>query len=110
MKRAKDFYESILEIHLQDLSIPDTPKMSVFPVENGTVGGALCEKNDLFQPGQNGPVVYLNANPNLQTVLQKIVHLGGKVILPKTKINDEYGYMAIFEDCEGNRVALHSMG
>lgn len=110
MQRAKGFYENILEVYLQDLHLPNSPRMAVFPVENGTIGGALCEQHDFYHPGHEGPLVYLNANPNLQYVLDKITRLGGKVLVPKTKIHDEYGYMAIFEDLEGNRVALHSMG
>ena len=29
---------------------------------------------------------------------------------PDTEISPEYGFMAVFGDCEGNRVALHSKG
>lgn len=110
MKRAKRFYEHILDINLQDLNLPDSPKMAVFPVENGSIGGALCEQHDLYRPGHEGPLVYLNANPNLLTVLEKVKEMDGAVIQGKTKIHDEYGYMAIIEDTEGNRLALHSMG
>ena len=34
----------------------------------------------------------------------------GKVLIPKTHITDEIGYMAFFEDTEGNVVAMHSQG
>ncbi len=42
--------------------------------------------------------------------LEKWKAAGGKVTMPKTKINDEIGsYMAFFTDTEGNGVAaLHS--
>ena len=33
---------------------------------------------------------------------------GGKVLMPKTEITTEYGYMALFLDTEGNRIGLHS--
>jgi predicted enzyme related to lactoylglutathione lyase len=33
---------------------------------------------------------------------------GGKVPQPKQLISDEVGYMGIFLDSEGNRIALHS--
>ena len=33
---------------------------------------------------------------------------GGATLMPKTGIG-EHGYIAHFQDCEGNRVALHSM-
>jgi predicted enzyme related to lactoylglutathione lyase len=34
---------------------------------------------------------------------------GGKIVAPKTEISPEHGYMALFIDTEGNRVALHSI-
>jgi hypothetical protein len=34
---------------------------------------------------------------------------GGKVLVPKTQISEDYGYMAMFLDTEGNRIALHSV-
>ncbi|MEZ4765460.1 MAG: hypothetical protein R3C26_20455 [Calditrichia bacterium] len=51
----------------------------------------------------------MNANPDLQMVLSKIESAGGKVLVPKTQISPENGFMAVFEDCEGNRMALHSV-
>jgi predicted enzyme related to lactoylglutathione lyase len=30
--------------------------------------------------------------------------------MPKSRISEEHGFMAIFRDSEGNRVALHSVG
>jgi predicted enzyme related to lactoylglutathione lyase len=33
---------------------------------------------------------------------------GGTVYQPKTQISEEHGFMAVFIDSEGNRVALHS--
>jgi len=32
----------------------------------------------------------------------------GKILLPKTLIKEEIGYMGIFLDTEGNRIAVHS--
>jgi len=51
----------------------------------------------------------LNANPDVQVVLDRIEKAGGKIIVAKTQISPEYGYMAVFIDTEGNRVALHSI-
>jgi predicted enzyme related to lactoylglutathione lyase len=40
--------------------------------------------------------------------LAKVVKNGGKALMPKTSIG-EWGFIANFEDSEGNRIALHSM-
>lgn len=110
LDRAKQFYENIFGIEMIDMDLGDEFKMTLFPVEEGGVGGALCEHPDFYQPGYQGPLVYFNADPDLQSVLDQVEKSGGKVLQAKKQISDEYGYMAIFEDSEGNRVALHSMG
>jgi hypothetical protein len=52
-------------------------------------------------------VIYLNGNPNLQLVLDRIETAGAQITMPKTSIG-ENGFMAFFEDSEGNLVGLHS--
>jgi predicted enzyme related to lactoylglutathione lyase len=62
----------------------------------------------MHRPSDAGAIIYLNANPDLQTVVNKIEKAGGKVIRPKTLIDENTGYMAFFYDTEGNAVGLHS--
>lgn len=108
LSRAKKFYESVLDIKMEDMEIDDDLKMTMFPVEEGGVGGAICEHKKFYKPSHEGSLVYISANPDLQKVLDKVKQNRGKIIRKKTIITDEYGYMAIIEDTEGNRVALHS--
>ncbi|MEP6513058.1 MAG: hypothetical protein ABJA79_04275 [Parafilimonas sp.] len=84
-------------------------KMAFFPFQagSGKANGALC-KSDFHKPSMDGVVVYLNSNPDLQTVADKIEKARGKIIMPKTQISPEIGFMAFFTDTEGNRMALHS--
>ena len=110
LQRAKKFYEAIFDTTLQEMTLANNLKMALFPTEDDSVGGALCEHHEFYHPGHQGSLVYLNGNPDLQNVLARIPQNGGKVIVPKTQISPEHGYMAVFEDCEGNRVALHSVG
>jgi uncharacterized protein len=83
--------------------------MAMFPYEpaSGKASGCVC-KSDMHKPSQDGTLVYLNGNPNLQQVLDKVESAGGKVAMPKTKISDDVGYMAFFIDTEGNKMGLHS--
>jgi uncharacterized protein len=108
MQRAKHFYQVIFSIHMDETTMADT-QMVMFPMSmgNGKVSGALAQ-SQFHVPGMQGPVVYLNANPDLTAVLDKIMEEGGTVLMPKTHINEETGYMAFFEDTEGNRIGLHS--
>ena len=109
IKRAKSFYEAIFDFELFDLDIGDGLQMAIFPAENGTVGGALIQKEEYYYPSDtHGPLLYLNANPDLQTVLDKVEDSGGTISIPKRLITEDNGYMAVIIDSEGNRVALHS--
>lgn len=106
--RAKKFYETIFAISLEEMQMGPL-LMGMFPYgqNDGRVGGAICH-GEWYKPSADGPIIYLNGNPDLQNVLNRIEAAGGKVIMPKTEISPEIGFMAMFMDCEGNRMALHS--
>ena len=111
LNRAWQFYEAIFGIKLIPMDTPNL-KMRMFPIDDPMtgIGGALSYAEGFYKPSAtDGPLIYLNANPDVQTVLDKIEAAGGKVIVPKTQISPEYGYMAVFIDTEGNRIALHSI-
>jgi len=111
LERAQKFYETILEIQLIPLDTPHI-RMRMFPIEDPMtgIGGALALAPGIYKPSEtDGPIVYLNANPDVQRFLDKIEAAGGKIVVPKTEISPEHGHMAIFIDTEGNRVALHSV-
>jgi uncharacterized protein len=104
-ERAKKFYENIFDTQIDDVEFGPI-RMGIFPHKE--TGCALCYNEEFYQPGANGPIVYMDANPDLQTALDKIETVGGKILVPKKQISPEYGYMAVFIDSEGNRMALHS--
>ena len=108
MDRAKQFYQRIFSIEMNERTIMGM-QMAFFPSEhgNGKVGGALV-KSDLHKSNTEGVLVYLNANPDVSLVLERIEEEGGVILMYKTMLTPEAGYMAIFLDTEGNRIALHS--
>ena len=110
LDRAQKFYETIFDIQMVSLNLEQL-EMRMFPIENPmNVGGALCFNEKFYKPSStDGPLIYLNANPDVQNVLNKVEGAGGKIIVPKTEISPEYGHMAVFIDTEGNRIALHSV-
>ncbi len=110
LPRAKKFYETIFGITMEPWDLPGF-EMAVFPSVpgNGKATGAIV-KSESHVPSMDGCIIYLNADPDLSAVLGKVDAAGGKVLMPKTHISDEIGYMAFFSDSEGNRMALHSQG
>ena len=108
ISRAKKFYESVFSIKMEQQEMMGM-KMAFFPFEgaNGKVSGALVE-SQMHKPSQDGAIIYLNGNPDLNLALGKIESAGGKIVMPKTHISPEVGHMAFFIDSEGNKIALHS--
>jgi uncharacterized protein len=74
---------------------------------SGKVPGALA-KSDFRIPSDHGTIIYLNADPDISAVLERIQAEDPQILMPETLINEQIGYMAIFLDTEGNRVALHA--
>lgn len=108
MDRAKKFYETIFEIELKPVEAMGM-RMAFFPADgsSGTVGGDLVQ-GPMHKPSSGGTIIYLNANPDLQLVLNRVEAAGGKINMPKTQINPEAGYMSFISDTEGNTIGLHS--
>ncbi|MCK9413053.1 MAG: VOC family protein [Prolixibacteraceae bacterium] len=108
IKRAQKFYETVFEIEMHSDEMMGM-KMAVFITDDSTgkVSGALVQ-SDMHKPGVDGVTIYLNGNPDLDIPLGKINGAGGKVLMPKTLVSDNVGYMAFFMDTEGNKIGLHS--
>ena len=110
--RAKKFYESIFNYQMPESKIGDaTMGFLLFDFEGGKVGGAIVHYPGFHKPSSDGALIYLNCNPDLQTVLDRVEKAGGKILsTKKTVANDQehLGYWAAITDTEGNRIALHS--
>jgi len=108
-ERAKKFYETIMDVPMEKVDMMGM-EMVMFPYSqtpNGKVSGALV-KSEYHVPSAEGALIYLNANPSIQTIQDRIEAAGGQVVMPRTLIDEMVGYMAFFIDTEGNRVGLHA--
>ncbi len=111
LNRAQKFYETIFGISMTPMDMPNL-QMRMFPLNDmmTQVGGALVHSDGFhIASATDGPLIYLNANPDVQNVLDKVGGAGGSIMVPKTEISPEYGFMAVIKDTEGNRIALHSV-
>jgi predicted enzyme related to lactoylglutathione lyase len=105
--RARHFYETIFDISMSVHEMHGY-RMAFFPSFEGKVSGAICF-GEGYIPSGAGSLIYLNANPDLNLVLDRATQAGGRVLVPKTLISAEAGYCAFLLDTEGNRIALHSL-
>jgi uncharacterized protein len=105
--RAQHFYETIFACEMRRLELGDL-RMAIFPAQG--VGGAVCQHPTFYRPSsQDGPLLYLSAEPDLAVVLERVAGAGGRIVIPKRQVSADWGYMAAIVDSEGNRIALHSM-
>ena len=108
MHRAKHFYQVVFSMHMNDEEM-NGMHMAYFPCrsDNNKVAGALV-KSEMHRPSQEGILIYFNANPDLQSILERAEAEGAEILLLKTEISLEIGFMAFFIDSEGNKIGLHS--
>jgi predicted enzyme related to lactoylglutathione lyase len=107
ISRAVDFYQTVLDIKIEKIDLPDM-QMGILPYEGQMVTGIII-KADGYKPSAEGVTIYLNGGDNLQVILDKVEKSGGKIVIPKTQHADGSGYFATFIDSEGNKIGLHSL-
>lgn len=104
--RAIAFYQEVFGYPTE--SIQSSPvKMAFFPSDGTVVAGALVY-GEAYTPASNGVKVYFHCGDSFDSILQKVVPAGGKIIRKKTLIRPDIGYKAEIMDSEGNVVALHA--
>lgn len=103
MQRAMQFYGAVFDIQFSS-TIIDNIEMALFPFEEDASGitGALA-KGDIYKPTVDGVLIYLHTHDIDQT-LDRVIEHGGSILYPKT--DNGIGFVAEFQDVEGNRIAL----
>lgn len=109
MERAVAFYEAVFDCKLERHQMGPID-MAWFPWdhEKGGAGGSLVKNEEFYTPSEDGVQVYFSSE-DVKTELARIKKAGGEILQSKTLISPEIGYMALFIDSEGNRIALHSI-
>jgi uncharacterized protein len=105
MDRATKFYTSVFNFTFEK-EIIDKNEMALFPFIERSLGisGALA-KGEIYKPTKDGVIIYFNTE-NINETLKLATENGGKILYPTTS-NGDLGFVAEFEDSEGNRIALH---
>jgi predicted enzyme related to lactoylglutathione lyase len=106
LTRAALFYGKVLNAEVPVQSFGGF-KIAFLPGDEQHSTGALVQ-HEVYIPSHQGVLIYLNGGSDLSEMLDRVEPAGGKVLKPKSMVSADFGYMAVFEDSEGNRVALHS--
>jgi uncharacterized protein len=104
--RAIQFYKTVFNFDF-DKEIIDNIEMALFPFveENSGISGALA-KGEIYKPTKDGVVIYFKTE-NINETLKLATSNGAQILYPKT--DNGIGFVAEFEDTEGNRIALYQL-
>jgi predicted enzyme related to lactoylglutathione lyase len=107
LKRAKMFYEKATTLSLTFMDMGDS-QMEMFPggpTDAGAAGALVVSEG--YTPSHQGTVIYF-ATADIEAFLARVNEAGGQTLVPKMSIG-EFGFIAHFQDSEGNRIGLHAM-
>ena len=107
MPRAKKFYESMLQLKLEHLPMPEIEMWS-FPMDMTRTGasGSLVKVKDVPSGGNSTLVYFSCADCAIEEA--RVVPNGGSIQRVKMSIG-EYGFISLVLDTEGNLIGLHSL-
>jgi uncharacterized protein len=107
MTRAIRFYEAVFGYDFGPTEQVDGNEMAWFPLQEGQPGasGALV-RGESYRPSLDGSRLYFSVQ-DIQGTLKRANQQGAKTLYPITSVGN-LGYVAEFEDSEGNRIALHA--
>ncbi|MFZ1731341.1 MAG: VOC family protein [Bacteroidota bacterium] len=105
-QRAKKFYETLFGVTIHEQEMGQALYGIIGSPEDG-INGAIVV-HEWYTPSEGGVLVYLDAGDDLNAMLARAEGAGAMVVMPRTQISEDIGYMAVFRDPEGNRIALHS--
>jgi predicted enzyme related to lactoylglutathione lyase len=103
-QKTKAFFTEIFGWTFQE--IPGFETYAMFRTPNG-LGGGVDSSPRAEKPSDKGPILHLEVN-DIDATLAKIAKHGGKTLVTKTKISDDFGSYALFVDNVGNRFGLWS--
>jgi len=108
MERAIKFYNHVFQLDLKSMGLGDQ-EMAWFPFDNNLPGisGSLVKHEKFYTPSPLGIVIYFSVE-DIESTLSKVDDMKTEIIQSKKQISPDHGYMALFMDSEGNRIALHS--
>jgi predicted enzyme related to lactoylglutathione lyase len=88
---------------------PSQGAVFAYAPEQGGIGGALMMGPTAPAISNAGTLVYLDATPSLDAVLQRVQEQGGSIALPQQALPPGMGFFAHIHDLDGNRVGLHAL-
>lgn len=113
MDRARQFYETVLDIKMTELPNPTTDelKMMMFSADENVMeqtgaSGALVQMAGVPSGGNSTLVYFISEDCAAEE--GRVAGAGGSVFRPKMSIG-EHGFISLCTDTEGNMFGVHSI-
>jgi len=103
-EKTRTFFSEIFDWTFEVIPGFETYMMFQTP---GGLGGGVNSGPNAEAPTAQGPILHLEVD-EIEAALTQVQNHGGRTIVPKTKISDEFGHFAVFLDNVGSRFALWS--
>jgi uncharacterized protein len=106
--RARHFYSTLLGWKIEPTPMPLDPGMQALQyhdISTGPGGAGGLNGGGLYKRHMNEPILNFVIVEDIDQVLAKVEELGGKILLPKTRITG-VGLNAMIQDSEGNTIGL----
>lgn len=105
VKRAKKFYAEILGWEFIPSQVPNIP-VEYWNISTGKSGKDTLNMGGLYQrKEQSSRILMYAVVDDIDTILEKVEKLGGKVLSPKMSL-DTVGNLVTVIDSEGNLIGL----
>lgn len=106
--RAKDFYSHVTGYPAWFMPETDD-KIALL---GGPEGGGRVVSADLYEgtPSHDGSTVYLSSQGDIDGMVERVREAGGTVLQEKRFMGEMVGWIAFFEDSEGNRIGIQQPG
>lgn len=110
MPRAMKFYGHVTGFPVQLMPGSDDT-VALLGGPEGADGGPVVSA-DLYlggTPSHDGATIYLGSGGDIDGMIARVVEAGGKIMAEKQFMGDMIGWIAFFEDSEGNRIGIEQM-
>ena len=111
--RASKFYAHVTGMSVMPMpGSNDTIALIGGPGDAALEGGGMIVSADLYvggKPSHDGPTVYLNSGGDIDAMVARVTEAGGTMLQEKQFMGDMVGWVAFFEDTEGNRIGIEQM-
>lgn len=106
-ERARNFYSILMDYEMEIMEFQGV-KLGVFRSDskNG-VGGTIIHGGEQ-KPTKEGTMVFLHCGDNLGPHLSRMKETEKSIHIGKTELAPGWGFYAVINETEGNRVGLYS--